>query len=114
MKSFLKGKKHRYRSVNSYFTIREFSSRVCEIFGNLAIFTTSGLVLIGQGDGVQFQSLPIINGSLLTLLKILSRSVKKSLHMELGLYIPQSTNSINTLLQNAEGQNVLSGITGFP
>ena len=113
MKSFLKGKKHRYRSVNSYFAIREFSSRVCVIFGNLAIFTTSGLVLIGQGDGVQFQSLPIINGSLLTLLKILSRSVKKSLHMELGLYIPQSTISINTLLQNAEGQNVLSGITGF-
>ena len=112
MKSFLKGKKHRYRSVNSYFAIREFSSRVCVIFGNLAIFTTSRLVLIGQGEGVQFQSLPIINGSLLTLLKIVKVSKKVATYGVGAVYTTKY--KLNTLLQNAEGQNVLSGITGFP
>ena len=57
---------------------------VCELFGRPDILMTSGLLLTGLPDGVQFQSPPTIIGKLETFENTLLRSLKKFSQFLLG------------------------------
>ena len=54
------------------------------MLGSLAIFSTSGLVLIGSVEGVQFQSPPTMIGRFDVLLRMLLISRKNSGQIVLG------------------------------